>query len=130
MKYGGKIVISEIKWRGMWVSVERAVDNSTGFIIHKSVSRATHLAAAATQLAEYRHKSYRLEAESICFVMLGMLKEDKWTAELAICLITISAIVRNSAGHNYQSEDTTGNSEHMLKSFTHNASSIYVRTVQ
>lgn len=52
--------------------------------------------------------------------MLGMLKERKWMAELVLCLITISAIIRDSKGHNYQSEDTTGNSEHMLKSFTEN----------
>jgi hypothetical protein len=58
--------------------------------------------------------------------MLGMLKEDKWTAELILCLITISAVIKNSEGHNYQSEDTTGNSEHMLKSFTQNTSSVAV----
>lgn len=55
-----------------------------------------------------------------------MLKEDKWTAELILCLITISAVIKNSEGHNYQSEDTTGNSEHMLKSFTQNTSSVAV----
>lgn len=55
-----------------------------------------------------------------------MLKEDKGTAGLILCLITVSTVIRNSEGHTYQSEDTTGNSEHMLKSFTQNASSVAV----
>jgi hypothetical protein len=50
--------------------------------------------------------------------MLGMVKVDKRTAEFALYLVTVSVIIRNSEGHNYQSEDTTGNSEHMLKSVT------------
>ncbi|PNF34553.1 hypothetical protein B7P43_G10737 [Cryptotermes secundus] len=39
--------------------------------------------------------------------MLGMLKEDKGTVGLVLCLITVSTIIRNSEGHTYQSEDTT-----------------------
>jgi hypothetical protein len=47
--------------------------------------------------------------------MLGVLKEEKWTAEVALLLIAVSLIARNSEGHSYQAQDTTGNSEHMLK---------------
>jgi hypothetical protein len=62
--------------------------------------------------------------------MLGMLKEEKWTGEVALFLITVSLIVRNSEGHSYQSEDTTGNSEHMLKWSTESISSADIRSVR
>ncbi|KDR24418.1 protein cereblon homolog [Zootermopsis nevadensis] len=39
--------------------------------------------------------------------MLGILKEEKWTGEVALFLITIYLIVRNSEGHSYQPEDPT-----------------------
>jgi hypothetical protein len=99
------------------------VGNPIGFIFHKIVQTCSSDAAGRISL-----KSYRREATSIYFVMLGMLKEYKWTSELALCLITISVIIRNSEGHSYQSEDTTGNCEHMLNSFTRNSFSADVTT--
>jgi len=47
--------------------------------------------------------------------MLGMLKEDVWLQEVVLYFITVFLIVRNSEGHGYQPEETTGNSEHVMK---------------
>lgn len=47
--------------------------------------------------------------------MLGILKEEKWTGEVALFLITIYLIVRNSEGHSYQPEDPTGNLDAYVK---------------